>query len=436
MAAIAAVIDWMRAAADVVLSVAGALLVLIVAALLPVAAWRAWKQSRRTQMIIGNLLDSTGDPTLSGAALGLTHRLREEVIAILPVVASRVKQAVQWMDSDYMSPMRALWLDDSERRYALIGDIASSQSDLLQSLQHVADNVSEPEDLTRSVDVMVPEAGRGLYRFVATTLLRPREVRVLGLLQRVHEASGGVGLSFTVTHLGPERIAGRVTLWEDEDCDIATKTVVERFHDLIVPAARSLACELLRQRLMVTMSERHGRRGRRRNKELEGHMDPQPLVDLLVGSLYHNGARTSAPAVTSFYELAERDLRRSAERLDDYTLLYQLGRTVAELGRRQARDRAKAIDYLSHSVSLFQRAKSQLDSVSLEEGRLGVNELGIRAAYTTSACLLAELSPDEEAELTEAARLTWELIMIDPADYENDGVLTTSLALLLSQHVC
>jgi hypothetical protein len=125
--------------------------------------------------------------------------------------------------SDPTSPLRELNLDDIGRRDALLGDITSSQNDLMASMES-----------------MVPQPARGAYRIVANWLLRPTEVRVLGVLQRLNDEGGGVGLSFNVNHVGAEEGASRITFWEDEDGAVGAKTVVERFH-AIRPPARALA---------------------------------------------------------------------------------------------------------------------------------------------------------------------------------------------------
>lgn len=299
MAKTVGLIDGVGTAADVVLSIGAALLVMMTVLLLPLAIRRTWRQSRRTQVIIDNLLDGTGDLPASGLVLGLTYRLRDEVIEAFATVVDRAQQTLERGAADWMSPINAVPLGDVDHR-ALLEDVASSHNDLMESLEGAgAEAVREEDGLFQSIDVMVPDAGRGLYRLLATTLLRPRVMRVEGLILRVSDASGGMALSFTVRHIGPEHITRRVTISEDQDCGVEKKTTVERFHELVVPAARCLACELFRQRLMVTMSDR----GRLRRRSLTAK---RLLVELLVGCLYQDGALGSAPATASFYKLVVR----------------------------------------------------------------------------------------------------------------------------------
>lgn len=401
-----AVIDWMADAADFVLSVGGALLFMAAAVLFALAAWRAWSQSRRTEVIIETVDDATGDATTGAAVVGLTYRIREEVVAALPALAERARRVVQKAaESDSTSPISALMLEDIDRRETLLGDITSSQNDLMQSMED-----------------MVPQPALGAYRVVASSLLRPKEVRVLGVLQRVNDGSGGVGLSFNVNHVGAEEAASRITLWEDEDCDVGTKTIVERFHALVGPAARALACELLRQRLRVTMSERRRHRRRARSGQ-HRQVDGRAVVEFLVGNSYQTAAHGSAPATKSFFRLAEQAFRKSASGLDHYKLSYQLGNTLAEQGRRQGSDRVKAIDLLSESTKLFKEANNKLPAAGLREAHHRDEELRIRAALTMNACLLAEFLSDDEEKAKGASTLVGALMTVDPADYASDGVL-------------
>ena len=394
---------WLREAAEFALTVGGAALSLAAVALLAAAGWRAWKQSRRTDVIIETLADATGDAATAAAALGLTYRLRERVVTQLPKLADHAKRSVERAADDSTSPIRTLMGKDIEGRNALLGDITSSQKDLVESMES-----------------MVPQAARGAYRVVANSLLRPKEVRVLGVLQRVSDASGGVGISLTVNHVGAEEAASRITVWEDEDCDISNMTVVERFHALTRPAARAVACELLRQRLRVRMSER--RTHRRRPHRDEKRQADEAVVEFLVGGAYQNAAHGSKRATKSFFHLAKLRLQSSAEHLDHFKLSFQLANTLAELGRRQGADREKAIDLLSRSTRLFEEAGTKLPAAGLHPVAGDAEKLRIQTALTMNACLLAELLPDDDPRAKQAAALARALGTVDPARYEAPGV--------------
>lgn len=404
MADMRATIDWLKGAADLVLSVGGALLLVLATAVFGVAFFRAWRQSRRVQVTIEDLSDATADTTTEGAVLGLTYRLREEVLAALPALADRARRAVAGADSDPSSPIRALMLEDIDRQEVL-GDITSSQKDLMQSMES-----------------MVPQGARGAYKVVASSLLRPKEVRVLGVLQRRNDASGGLGVSFHVNHVGAEEAASRITLWEDAGRDVSGKMVAERFHALVTPAARALACELLRQRLRVKMSRRRRHR-KARSTDQQRHVDREAVVEFLVGGSYRNAAHGSAPAVTSFYDLAARAFTKSAGRLDHYKLSYQLGNTLAELARRQGADRKRAIELLMESTTLLDQAEMKLPRADLEDPKRRAEELKIQAARATNACLLAEFLPDDEVKAKSAALLACALTDVDPTAYDTDSVL-------------
>ncbi len=397
--------DRLTNAADSVLSIVGAVLLITAMVLLAVALRRAWKQSRLTEVVIETLGDATGDATAGAVALGLTYRLREEVVATLPVLADHARRAVQRAESDSTSPLRALMLEDIDRREALLGDITSSQNDLMQSMES-----------------MVPQAARGAFRVVTNSFLRPKEVRIMGVLQRLNDDGGGVGLSFNVNHVGAEEAASRITLWEDGDSDVDEKTVVQRFHALIPPAARALACELLRQRLKLTMSKRN-RRHSIAARSGGPQVDREAVVELLVGGSYQNAAHLSAPATKSFYELAAQALKKSAGRLQHYKLSYQLANTVAELGRRQGADQGRTIELLSESTKLLGEATRQLPGAKLQPAHHQAEELRIKAALTVNACLVAELLSDDEAKSEHAAGCVAELISVDPVAYDSEGVL-------------
>jgi hypothetical protein len=405
LAASDGVFGWLNDAADSVLSIGGALLVLASTVVLAVALRRAWKQSRLMEVTVETLSDATGDATTAAVTLGLTYRLREDVVAALPALANHARRVVEKVESDPTSPIRALVQEDIERREALLDDITSSRDALMQSMEN-----------------MVPQAARGAYRVVTGALLRPKEVRVLGVLQRLNDGGGGIGLSFNVNHVGAEEAGSRITLWEDPDAPVAGKTVVERCHALILPAARALACELLRQRLKLTMAERNRRRkaGRRDHAQ---EFDREAVVELLVGGAYQNAAHGSAPATKSFFELAARALATSDEKLDHYRLSYQRANTLAELGRRQGDDRAKAIELFSESVSLLNDAGRRLPEAELQPADHRAEELAIRAALTVNACLVAELLPDDNAKAERAAKLVCELTTVDPVGFQLDGVL-------------
>ena len=287
--------DGLADAAESVWSLARVALLAGALGIFAMAVVRTWRRSRRTEIVISTLADGTGDATTAGAVVGLTYRLREGLLSALPQLAEYGRKTVKRAETDSTSPLRALVLDDIARD-SLLDDISASQ-----------------EGLTDSMESLVPEKARAAYRVVASTLLRRKQVHVSGVLQRRHDRLGGLGLSFTVHHVGSDTAASRITVWEDGPSEDAapTKSLPQRFHELVVPASRLLACELLRQRLLATVEKRPWRERVGIRKRARPIAPPDAVVEFLVGNAYQSDAHHNAPATKSFYKLAERALKKS-----------------------------------------------------------------------------------------------------------------------------
>ncbi len=398
---------WLAEAADFVWSLAR--VALLAGALIVLAATvvRAWRRSRMTEIVISTLADGTGDPVAGAAALGLTYRLREEVLSALPQLADHAIKTVERAAKDSTSPLQSLALDDIARE-SLLRDISSSQ-----------------RELTESMESLVPEKARGAYRVVANTLFQPKEVQVSGVLQRRDDRPGGLGISFTVLHVGSEEAASRITLWEDEPSETATatKALASRFHELVGPASRSLACELLRQRLLGR-PQKPRLRARLAVRKGNRHVrTPNAVVEFLVGAAYQSDAHHNAPATKSFYELAARALAKSLRKLDHYSVSFQLASTLGELARRQGADIDEAITLLRRSTRGFEDATRKLPRADLPQSERRAEALKLRAALTLNACLEAELLPDDVERAAKGAAAAAELMEAKPGEYENVAVL-------------
>jgi hypothetical protein len=356
------------------------LLIAAAVAILAVAFFRAWLDVRRPKVVISPFTDATGDDKVKGAALGLTHRLREQTLEALPRLAAKLKQEIEDAKPDPTSPLALLARDDvAIDQQQLMDDIGSSQ-----------------QKLSESIDSMVPESARGATRVVTETMLRPKGVRVSGMFQKINDAPGSLGLSFTVERLEGKGFPGRVTLWEDPDTDTSGKTVLERFHDLVVPASRALACELLRQRLAARTRRRRLPRwvpfGRPARPEVcEG------VIEFVIGTAYLSAAPRYAPAKRAFYQEAERALR-DASKLEHYWVSCVLAEAVVQRARIEPEDEAETS--FQEAINLLQDAGKRLKKAPRKHRRRA--DLNIRAGRALIDCLLVPREPWREERTAKA----------------------------------
>ncbi len=393
--------------ARTVLSVSAAVLTTAAVAILVWAFFQAWRNSRKARVDISTVADATGDRTTKDTVLGLTHLLREEVLTALPRLADRMKHEIDDAKADPTSPLATLVRDDVAIEKRLVGDIGSSQ-----------------QELTESITTLAPETARGAVRVITETVLRPRGVRVSGVLQRVNDAPGGVGLSFCVDQLQGAEATRRVTLWEDGDTDTSGKTVVERFYDLMVPASRSLACELLRQHLTARARKRRpGDVLRGRHADLRGR---EAVIDFMVGTAYLSAAARYAPATMSFYQQAERALTNTAT-LDHYRVPYVRAEALAQRARREGPE--EAVNLLQGSIALLEEARKKLPRARLDDPRRTTADLNIRASLAVVRCLLVDRLPDEPWRAKAAASAIADLQEVDTSPLEHSPSLQDSTVL-------
>lgn len=424
--------------AQTVLTVAAALLFAVAVLVLLLAVTRAWREGRKSKVIIRIIDDATGNPRASAAALGLTYRLREELLEALPSLVERSKQLVEEIKSDVTNPIHDLIIADIDHNI-LLDDIASSQ-----------------RQLAESINTLIPDSARSPVRVITETLLRPQGLLVSGAFQRISDAPGAVGISFNVRLLQVDDIGSRVTLWEDDRAHVSGKEVVERLSNLIRPSSRSLAFELLRCNLLAIRPQRPLRDRLAIWRDDRTQPKREAVVNVIIGMLYQNTARRYGPATVSFYRLSALSLEK-VQSLNHYMATYLLASAVAEQGRRE-KSNSEAVELLLRSSQLFEKALGQLSSgaaggsaralkeqngVQLEtlsgtgsnggrqrspisEGtprddsdhqRYKREDLKIRTALDTVWCLLVERSPKEsegaavravrdlEADLTEAREI-------------------------------
>jgi hypothetical protein len=364
------------------------------AGILSIAFLRAWRDARRTKMSLTTLENATSDPAAAGAALGVTHLLREELLDTLPALATRWSVIVAQSRTERSSPVATLFTaDDRALALQLIDDINDSQ-----------------RQLTASIATLAPETARNALNIVTQALLRPKGVRVSGVLQRANGAPGGVGLSFTVNQLQNRDPASHITVWEDWDSAVAQKDVVERLHGLVVPATRALACELLRQELMTKTVSRWTREGlshlgdrvRAGRAPRRGRYSREAVIDFVIGVVYQEAAHTCAPATMCFYRFSDRALEKAADKLDYYKAPYLRGLTLAELGKREENDEVAA-GRLSHANRVLEAARTKLPEACLPPDVTAAEQWKIRALVATNCCLVAERLPDEPDRARRAA---------------------------------
>lgn len=409
MSAVHPVLPAVRELAGTVLSVGGALLVSAAVVILVIGFVRAWRDGRRTKLVVATLEDATCDPATDGAAVGITHRLREEILETLPHLAGRWKDIVEHPPPGATSPIGTMSTHGNALAVQLVDDIATTQ-----------------RQLTESIESLAPDSARNALHVVAQTLLHPRGIQVSGALQRTSDAPGGVGMSFTVNELHSRDAARHITIWEDGTSQVAGKALLERIHALVVPASRALACELLRQQLTNTRSERRfplglalligSRRAVRRAYRREA------VVDFVTGLVYQETAHTCLPATVSFYRLSASALERADAGLDYYKAPFLRALSLAELGKREEDDE-RAASVLTEANRLLDDAHRQLPAAGLPDEVMRVEDLKIREAVATNCCVIVERLPDEADRAKQAAAVIAELQSVDPSLHEDSSLL-------------
>jgi hypothetical protein len=402
-----------RDVATTLLSLLGAVLALAAVGILVPVAVRAWRDRRKAELVVATLEDATSDATTARAATGVTHRLREELLQTLPVLADRWKEMVEQSRTDPASLLAAV--------------VAEGHDPL--AVQLVQDIDASRRQLTASIESLAPASARGALQFVTQAMLSPRGVCVSGVLQEINRDPGGVGLSLTVNRLESHGTARLVTIWEDPDAAVRERDVLQRLHDLVGPAARALACELLRQQLAAgPPTARRGVRlpqwgaGARRAREGADReaRSREAVVDFVTGRVYQDTAHTCAPATVSFYRLSEQALRRAGVELKHHRVAYLRGIALAELGKREPDDQ-RAVKYLADAETLLRRALGNLPAAGLSDADQRTEDLKIRALIATTCCWLARKLPDEVAQARAAVQAITELQQVDVTDASFQG---------------
>lgn len=438
----AALLDGLQEFASLVFTIAGALLFSVALVVLGLASIGAWRRSRKIQVSIPVLVDGTGDPRVAAATAGMTHQLQEKLVTVLPKLARRVQQMAMSARKDPTGPL-ALLFQDSEMDQRLLDlrmkSIEASQSELIESVQSI-----------------MPSTARAPFLVIATSLLRPKEIRIAGVLQERSRTTGGIGISFDVSRVDGVDADNKVTVWEDRrspevtspgvvEDQPAAADLVERFYDLIDAAARVVACELLRQQLVSSIEHRSTRvLVRRVLSHARGLAHRRPasrattkavelaLVDVLIAQVYNAVAHGSRRGMTSCYRLAEKALTKAQSRVHHHKVLYDLAGTKAELARRE-RDRDDQATLLVESTKLFAQAEAQIRSAGADEQeKLRGQSLRIKSKSCINRSLLATMFPEDEQKAERAVAEATTLLAVRPSDYADDTAAQYNLACALA----
>lgn len=394
------VFRWINDAARVVTSVGAALLMIAAVAVVAYAVLQGWRQARSPLVIVSPLGNATGDDALAKLAPGITHQVREVLVGALATIANRAKDLIEDARTERNSPIAALVL-------------TLGPTDLLDEIDRSA------QELTDSVAAVAPDTVKPALQTLTRVLLRPNGVQAAGLLQRVSDEAGRIGISITINDLRTARHARRVTLWEGEDTDVKGKALAERFHALARPAAGALACELLRHRLRPTSPPASGRLRRARALQDGKH---ELLTSYMTGVMYQVEARRMAPATPSFYRLSADELRKSLP-LDHYRVFEALGDSLAEQARRTPTPRP-AEELLRQAVRRYGDALARLDAGPHAAPHPAVERLRIETSRTLGLALLAERFHGTDAALAErAVEGLRALDGVDPSEQRDATVL-------------
>jgi hypothetical protein len=434
---LALTIAGIRTFANTVLSVSGAVLVTAAVCILVAGFVRAWRDGRRTKVAVTTLDDAACDPATAGAALGITQRLGEELLVTLPQLATKWTEIVEKSRTD--------------PSWGPIGTVITGGNAAL-AVQLIGDINASQRQLTESIESLAPDAARNALHIVTQALLRPRGVRVSGVLQRTSNAAGGVGISFTVSDLQGRDTPRQITIWEDKTSAVTGHDVLERIHALVVPCARALACELLRQQLMTQTA---ARRIRRRLARVSGRMGIAPdhpagrsysheaVIAFVTGLVYHGAARMCSPATMSFYRLSGLALEQADKELDYYKASYLRALSLAELGKReQEQDAQRGATTLLDANRLLETAREKLPRADLPPALMRAEDMKIRSVIATNWCVMVTRRPEEAERAAKAVAVITELQAVDPCGVDDPSALynmacalaTASQATALARH--
>jgi hypothetical protein len=262
----------------------------------------AWRAGRRRQLVVAELLNSTGYSELDGVTRGLTQLARQRIDLELRVVAERREKLYRALRGAESDPAGS---GGRGRR---------SQLAPARVQQRLDNNLDQLLTAAREV---APQQAQPAVQFMTVLVSRPRGLLVSGILQC--RAGPRWGVSFDVLRVDTNRSVASHTLWESTaqasasgdreqgqpdsrptDADMTH----ERILALLAPAGRWVAIQLVMQSVFP-----RGARGQEKG-----------LDRLLSGVLYWQSAEGSPKFADIFRRLAWQDLRDAAETLKEVPL--------------------------------------------------------------------------------------------------------------------
>lgn len=268
---------------------------ILVVALVLVIAWRA---SRRLQLVVAELINSTGHSDLDGVTRGLTQLTRQRIDAELRVVSER---------RDYLVGL----LRSTAHHGINHTDSGGRTNQALEPVQKQFDN--RMQELLTATREVAPKQTQPTVQLLTLLVSRPRGLMVSGILQCRGTAGPRWGVSFDVLRVDTNRSVASHTFWEPatsaasdstEQADLVSQpadagTTHERILTLLLPAGRWLAVELVIRSVFP-------------DGEQEG------LDRLLSGMLYSQSTGKGFEGFEDdFRQLALADLRDAAAALDE-----------------------------------------------------------------------------------------------------------------------
>jgi hypothetical protein len=285
------------------------LLAIAAALAVPVVLFQYWRASRRYQLVVTELVNSTPDAQLEPATRGLTQLARQRVDAEVRIVARR---------------------RESLHAALGVGTHPSRATERVQ--QRLDDSLGELVSVAREV---APAPARPAIQLLSALVGQPRGLVVAGIIQsRGRVDAARLGISLDVLHVDGNRSLSSQTFWEPAVPDALAAG--ERVIALLVPAARWVAIRLVVQSVFP-----RGARGAE-----------QGLDHLLSGVLY-------AQSADAFGEHAQVFRRRAAEELEQAAeLLPSAPLPLAALADTLDRLAAASPD---RSASLYEQAHAQYE---------------------------------------------------------------------------
>jgi hypothetical protein len=330
------ILDVIRSALVDLLTIGVALAVLYVLIM-------AWKTGRRRQLVVTELLNSTGHSDLDGVTRGLTQLARQSIDAEMLVVSERreeLSNALRETASDHPGPSR--W-----RRLVRYGKRGQPTPGRAQ--QRFDDQLDQLLTATRDA---APKEAQPAVQFLTVLVSRPYGWLVSGLLQRRDTAELRWGVSFDVLRVDTHTPMASETFWEqptaaDGDTEQAQPHSppidagpTQRIMALLKPAGRWLAIQLVMQSVFP-----------------DGAHGPEKGLDRLLSGMLYSMSLGGYPGFDCFFhQHALAELRDAAKALDEVPIrLAALADTFDELAA-SAKDAAPGV---SNPADIYREAHVQ-----------------------------------------------------------------------------